>query len=98
MDSPWFQLVLAVLAAWRVAHLVAHEDGPWGVIVSLRERAGSGGWGRLMDCPYCLSMWAAAPLSGWMAATFTSGVVLWLAISGGACLLEYAVMALRPPP
>ena len=86
-----------MLAAWRVAHLVAHEDGPWGVVVALRARAGAGDVGRLMDCPYCLSMWAAAPLSAWMADAFSTGVVLWLAISGGACLLEYTVMALRPP-
>ncbi len=97
MDSPWFQLVLAVLAAWRVAHLVAHEDGPWGAVVALRVRAGPGGLGRLMDCPYCLSMWAAAPLSGWMANSCATGVVLWLAISGGACLLEYLSTALRAP-
>jgi len=97
MHSPWFQLAVAVLAAWRVAHLVAHEDGPWGVVVALRARAGAGDVGRLMDCPYCLSMWAAAPLSAWMADAFSTGVVLWLAISGGACLLEYTVMALRPP-
>lgn len=97
MDSPWFQLALAVMATWRLAHLVAHEDGPWGVVVALRERAGSGGLGRLMDCPFCLSIWAAAPLAAWMADTFATGVVLWLAISGGASVLEYAVMALRKP-
>lgn len=98
MNSPWFQWVVAVLAAWRVAHLVAHEDGPFDVVVALRKRAGAGGLGRMMDCPYCLSMWAAAPLAGWMANTFTTGVVLWLAIAGGACLLEYGVAALRTPP
>ena len=97
MNSPWFQLVVAVLAAWRVAHMVAHEDGPLGAIVALRVRAGAGGLGRMMDCPYCVSMWAAAPLSAWMADTVPTGVVLWLAISGGACLLEYGVAALRSP-
>ena len=42
MNSPWFQLVVAVLAAWRVAHMVAHEDGPLGAIVALRVRAVAG--------------------------------------------------------
>ena len=95
MHSPWFHLVIATLAAWRVAHLVAHEDGPFDVIVRLRRFAGSGTLGRLMDCPYCLSLWTAAPLAWWAADGLASGVVLWLAISGGACVLERVVASFR---
>jgi hypothetical protein len=82
-----------MLATWRVTHLVAHEDGPFDVIVALRKAAGPGLWGRLMDCPYCLSLWVAAPLAWWMAGDLAGGLALWLAISGGACLLERAGVA-----
>ena len=47
--SPWFRLTLAVLATWRSAHLVAHEDGPFELVVRLRARAGRGVLGSLMD-------------------------------------------------
>lgn len=93
LPSPWFQFAIAVLAAWRLAHLVAHEDGPFDAVVALRRFAGSGVFGRLMDCPYCLSLWAAAPFAWYMADALAPGLTLWLAISGGACLLEHAVAA-----
>src|SRR5262249_55012779 len=57
------RFALASLAAWRVTHLLAEEDGPADMVVRLRTRAGSGRLGELMDCFYCLSVWVAAPLS-----------------------------------
>jgi hypothetical protein len=59
----WFRFAIAVLATWRVVHLVAREDGPFGVIVRLRARAGVSAIGRLMDCPCCLSVWIAVPFA-----------------------------------
>ena len=61
--SESFGFVVAALAAWRLCHLVAHEDGPFDAIAILRRRAGQGQWGRWMDCPYCLSLWFALPLA-----------------------------------
>jgi hypothetical protein len=86
--SPWFRLTLCVLATWRLCHLIAHEDGPFDLIVRLRARAGGGMLGRLMDCPYCLSLWIAAPAAVLMAGRFSEGCVAWLAISGGSSLIE----------
>jgi len=86
MDFYW--LALGVLAVWRVTHLLQAEDGPWDVVVRVRQGLGEGFWGRLLDCFYCLSLWIAAPAAlllghGWIERTF-----LWLALSGGASLLE----------
>jgi Protein of unknown function (DUF1360) len=86
--SPWFRLVIAVLATWRIAHLIAREDGPFDIIVTLRLKAGDGVLGRLMDCPYCLSLWIAIPFAFMLATDFVSGMTAWLAISGGASVLE----------
>jgi hypothetical protein len=86
--SPWFRLTLAILATWRVSHLIASEDGPFDAIVRLRERAGDGVLGKLMDCPYCLSLWIAAPLALLLADSAGAWCVAWLAISGGSSLLE----------
>ena len=89
--SPWFLFTLCVLATWRVAHLIAREDGPFDVVLRLRARAGDGMLGRLMDCPYCLSIWIAAPAALLLARHFLEWCLAWLAISGGASLLEKLV-------
>jgi hypothetical protein len=86
--SPWFRLIIAILATWRLAHLIAREDGPFDVIVRLRIRAGNGVFGRLMDCPYCLSIWIAIPFTFLLGHGFTAWIAAWLAISGGASLCE----------
>ena len=88
--TDWLRIVLAVLATWRVAHLIAREDGPFDVVLSLRGRVGNGTLGRLMDCPYCLSIWVAAPWATWIAHDPVEWIAVWLATSGGASLLERA--------
>jgi len=86
--SLWFSLVLGVLATWRLAHLLALEDGPFGLVVRLRRRLGDGRLGQMLDCPYCLSLWIAAPLALLLADSLWGWVIAWWAISGGASLLE----------
>ena len=91
------QLLCAVLATWRLAHLLAHEDGPFDLIFKLRRRAGSGFFGQLMDCPYCSSFWIALPFAFWPSIDGLSRVIFWLAISGGACLLQRYAPAQTAP-
>lgn len=86
--SPALQLCIAVLATWRVCHLFAHEDGPFDLIVRLREPLGDSFAGRLLDCAYCLSLWVAMPFAYLLANGWRDGLPLWLAISGGACAIE----------
>ena len=96
--SPWFRFVIAVLATWRVAHLIAREDGPFDSIVKLRMRAGNGLVGRLMDCPYCLSLWIAVPFAFTLGDTATAWIAAWLVVSGGAALFENALERLSGAP
>jgi hypothetical protein len=86
--SLWFRFVIAVLATWRLTHLIAREDGPFDVVVRLRARAGAGVAGRLMDCPYCVSVWIAVPFAFSLAQRPLAWCAAWLAISGGASLIE----------
>ena len=51
------RIALAILATWRVTHLLSSEDGPGDVIFHLRAKLGSSFAGKLMDCFYCLSLW-----------------------------------------
>jgi hypothetical protein len=92
--SDYTLLILSVLAAWRVTHLLANEDGPAGIIFKARVRLGNGLVGSLMDCFNCLSFWVAAPAAFFLTSDILSWIVAWLAISGAACLLEQ--MTVKP--
>jgi hypothetical protein len=88
--SNWLRFVLAVLATWRITHLLASEDGPGDLIVRFRTTLGNSWAGKLLDCFYCLSLWIAAPAALFVSRDWLERLVSWLAISGGACLLERA--------
>ena len=85
-----FRFVLAALAVWRVTHLLASEDGPGDLVFRLRARLGSGFFGKLMDCFYCLSFWVAAPFAFAVTRQLAAWLLVWIALSGAACLLERA--------
>ena len=86
MDFYW--LTLGVLAVWRTSHFLNAEDGPFDAGVRLRKLAGSGFFGQLLDCFYCLSLWVSAPLSVWLGEGPKHSFFLWLAFSAGAIGLE----------
>lgn len=86
--SFWMRFVLAVLATWRVTHLLVSEDGPADLIFRFRALLGQSWAGKLMDCFYCLSLWIAAPAALFVSRRPVGWLFSWLALSGGACLLE----------
>ena len=83
-----WKFVLAVLATWRVTHLLASEDGPADIIVRFRVLLGQSLVGQLMDCFNCLSLWIGAPAALFVSRKPLEWLFCWLALSGGACLLE----------
>jgi Protein of unknown function (DUF1360) len=83
-----WRFALTVLATWRVTHLLASEDGPADLIVRIRALLGQSIFGKLMDCFNCLSLWTAAPAALFISRRSLDWLLSWLAISGGACLLE----------
>lgn len=87
----FYRFVLGALAVWRVTHLLNAEDGPWDLVVRLRQRAGTGFWAGLLDCFNCLSLWIAAPLALFLSRKPMEWLLSWLALSGAACLLEGTV-------
>ena len=91
--GPWMRFVLAVLATWRVTHLLANEDGPAEIVVRLRALLGGSIFGQLMDCFYCLSLWTAAPAALFVTRRPLDWLMTWLALSGAACLLDRLVKA-----
>lgn len=86
--SPILSFTLAILATWRVTHLLAEEDGPFDSVLKLRAKLGTSTAGKLMDCFQCLSLWIAAPFVILVTHSIGMSVPVWLAISGAACLFE----------
>jgi len=82
------RFVLAALATWRLTHLLTREDGPFDIIARWRAWLGPGFAGRLIDCFQCTSFWVAAPVAAFAAETAADWPLVWLALSGAACLLE----------
>jgi hypothetical protein len=94
-----YRFILGLLTVWRITHPLNAEDGPWEVAVRLRQAAGSGFWGKLLDCFYCLSLWVAAPLAFLLRLSWWERVLSWPSLSAGASLLEQATNPdIRIPP
>lgn len=62
----WLTFILAVFTAFRIALLIAEEDGPGDLALKLRNRLleenGAPGWvDRGIRCFYCVSLWTSLP-------------------------------------
>jgi len=84
------EMILIILAVWRLTHLLSEEDGPFDIIFLIRKKAGNGFFGSLLDCFYCVSIWIAFPFGMWIGENWWEKIIMWLAFSGAACLLEQA--------
>jgi hypothetical protein len=84
----WGRFGLAVLAGWRISHLLAREDGPGAVMVRLRGvlgRVGGQGW---LDCFGCVSLWVAGMAAVWVTGFGLGWGVVWLGVAGGILLVD----------
>ena len=91
--SFWSLFAVGTLATWRVAHLVAREDGPADIVFRLRLAAGQGLLAQAMDCFHCVALWVAAPLALVLVNSAATWLVAWLALAGAASLAERLVAA-----
>lgn len=87
----WALYPLAAAAVYRLARLVACDDGLFNVFLRLRTRANpDSNWGRLIVCPYCLGVWFAGAVA--LAAIFRSAVgdaaILMLGLAGAQTWME----------
>ena len=94
----FYWLTVGILCVWRITHLLQAEDGPWDVVVRLRQLARAGFWGDLLDCFYCLSLWIAVPFALALGAEWSDRLLLWPALSAGGILLERITSKQAFPP
>jgi len=88
--------IAALLAVWRVTHLIVVEDGPWDLLVRLRRVASAIALERLVACFYCASVWVALGFALMITREWRALVVFVPALSGGAILLERATNRDQP--
>ena len=81
-------VVVAILAVWRVTHLLVAEDGPWDVLAHVRRGAARIGLERLAGCFYCASVWIAIPFALLLTRDWRGLVLCIPALSGGAIVVE----------
>lgn len=79
---------LAALGVWRITYMVSSEDGPWACFFRLRQAVDGRSGGNLLSCFYCLSVWVAMPFAIAIGAGLRERLLLWLALSAAAILLE----------
>ena len=90
----FFRFLIAALATWRVAFLLAREPGPWDVFGRLRRGAGSGLAGELLKCVKCVGLWVAVPFAFFVHGNWWEVAVTWLALAGVTGLIDEWT---RPP-
>lgn len=81
-------VVLAVLAVWRVTHLLVAEEGPWRMFARARRGAAAMRLDRLANCFYCASVWIAVPFALLVAEGWREIAITIPALSGGAIVVE----------
>lgn len=84
------EFVIGTLATWRIASLITREEGPYALFSRLRGSGIEAGPRRALHCLYCTSIWVAAPIARFVEPWSWRSILIWLALSGGACLLDRA--------
>lgn len=94
--DPYYAFLVGTFAVWRLTHAVTEEDGPANVMVRMRGALGAGAWRTLLECFYCASVWIALPCAVLIGSTLKETALLWLALSGAACVVQRASARAQP--
>jgi len=84
----FFRFLIAALATWRLAFLLARERGPWAVFERFRRSGGRGVVGELLKCVKCVGLWVAAPFAFFVRGDWGELIVIWLALAGVVALID----------
>lgn len=92
--NEWFLFLLAVLATFRLATMIALEKGPGFIFRWIRRQPPPKSATREgLNCPLCVGVWAAACVTVGLALAglieWPYAPLWWLAISGGAVACHF---------
>lgn len=94
----WLVFILASFACFRLAELIAVDNGPGDVLLWIRAKLGAydlsedgqpeTSIGRMIICPYCLGIYFAGLLALILLPIGPLTALYWLAIAGGQAFLQ----------
>lgn len=94
----YFKFILAVLAVYRLCHMLAVEDGPFDIFFRVREavqnKFGPAHWvSRGFNCPLCMSFWVSlvTNILIFPGADFVTFCLYWLALTGGVSVIHMTI-------
>ena len=80
--QPWFEFGIASLATWRIAVLISKDRLPFKLGLKARKKFES------LNCLYCVSIWAAALIALHLTREPFRYIVIVLALSAAAILIN----------
>ena len=87
----WFALLLVVFGVYRIARMLALEDGPFALFSHWRgfifEHFGNGWVNEGFNCPLCISFWLSIIPSAVLASDVLGFFMLWFGIAGMSSFL-----------
>jgi hypothetical protein len=89
-----FTFIIATLAAYRLAVMIAREEGPFSIFSELRGRIdpNQATWiGRGLNCAACVSVWTSLIVVLailYLPTEITTPIMFWLAAACGALLIN----------
>ncbi len=91
--SDFLLLVLAVFASYRLARMLAMEEGPFGILDTVRVRIDpeQKTWlGRGLNCPLCIGFYVSLAVTLILLpfATWQQSVLNWLGVAGAMAALH----------
>ena len=83
--SEWLRYLVAITAVYRLAYMLANEDGPFDVFSWWRNKLGQEAWyGRGFHCVLCMSFWLSLPAAILVGLPWFIG---WLGVAGGVLIV-----------
>lgn len=86
--------LLAALAVYRIARMIVHEEGPFGVFAWLQDKTKKqSNWiERGLNCPLCLSWWLSLLVACFfIPVAWPEFLLTWFGIAGGAVVFYQRV-------
>jgi len=80
--SPWFEFLIASLATWRVAVLIAKDKLPFRAGDAMRKKF------ETLGCIHCVSIWAALAIALYLTGEPFQYIIVVLGLSAAAILLD----------
>lgn len=105
---PVVELIILIMASWRLSHFLVEEEGPWQIMLKIRtlmgvtydqysQKQGTNAISDMLSCVWCTSYWVSWMwfLVYWSVRPVGLFIAVPFALSAGAILVEEVVNGSR---